>query len=388
VLSNGIKRTPAEQSSAHKPLDLLMAVGEFKTLPYRTGPMASRHWGHPRHQLCSFPSKIKPAIAAVLVRLFSSPGETVLDLFSGSGTIPFEAALQGCKAIASDISPLAFVVTSSKINPPSEEELTSALRSLRNALANNAVSVDLSDMEGEIQDFYHPRTAAEILIARAFLAELTHGFTCNRAGLFLAACLAHIMHGNRPYALSRRSHNIIPIPPRGPAEYKPVYNAVQNKALRTIHYPLPPDFQRGKVYLAAADCLPLEEGAVDVVITSPPFLGTTDFLRQNRIRNWLVGWSYSEQKQRQPLFLEHDSSIERYRLIVDELARVTRLKATVVFHLGMVRSTNMAESLSALFKDKGFHIIDIVWEDVSSLESHGRTDRGATHRHGFMILQK
>lgn len=377
-----------ESSFADDTFDVLKAVKELATLPYHSSPMASRHWGHHRHQLCSFPSKIKPAIAATLVRLFSSPGSVVLDLFSGSGTIPFEAALQGLKAIASDISPLAFVVTSSKIDPPSDEDLMSALRSLKNTLAHTTTSADLSDMEEEIQAFYHPQTAAEIVTARKFLFELTDGFIRHRSGLFLTACLAHIMHGNRPYALSRRSHNIIPIPPRGPAEYKSVYDAIESKALRTIGHPLPEDFQRGSVYLAAADCLPLEDETVDVVLTSPPFLGTTDFLRQNRIRNWLVGWSYADQKQRKPLFLEHDSRIERYQSIVAELDRVTRLQATVVFHLGMVRSTNMAESLSGLFQDKGFRLVDVVWEDVHGLESHGRTDRGATRRHGFMVLTK
>lgn len=377
-----------ESSSVDEVLDVSKATNELATLPYHTSPMSSRNWGHPRHQLCSFPSKIKPAIAATLVRLFSSRGATVLDLFSGSGTIPFEAALQGRQAIASDISPLAFVITSSKIDPPDEDELLSTLPLLMNILTHKSNSDDLSDMEEEIQAFYHPRTAAEIVTARTFLSELTEGFTRHRAGLFLTACLAHVLHGNRPYALSRRSHNIIPIPPRGPTEYKRVYDAIESKALRAIRHHLPDDFHHGRTYLAGADCLPLEDEIVDVVLTSPPFLGTTEFLRQNRIRNWLVGWSYADQKQRQPLFLEHDFRIERYQSIVVELARITRRQATIVCHLGMVRSTNMAESLCSLFENKGFHLVDVVWEDVSGLESHGRTDRGATHRHGFMVLVK
>jgi hypothetical protein len=34
------------------------------------------------------------------------------------------------------------------------------------------------------------------------------------------ASLLHVLHGNRPYALSRRSHPLTPYAPTGPVEYK------------------------------------------------------------------------------------------------------------------------------------------------------------------------
>ena len=58
----------------------------LSNLPYRFKPYSARNWGHIRHNLCSYPSKIKPAIAYYLVKLFSRPRDTVLDPFSGVGT--------------------------------------------------------------------------------------------------------------------------------------------------------------------------------------------------------------------------------------------------------------------------------------------------------------
>ena len=71
------------------------------------------------------------------------------------------------------------------------------------------------EMEEEIQDFFEDKTSREIIAARQWLEKESEGFQTNPPALFVAACLAHILHGNRPYALSRRSHNIIPIPPKG-----------------------------------------------------------------------------------------------------------------------------------------------------------------------------
>ena len=79
---------------------------EFKdTLPHQQLEYAKRNWGHPLHSLCSYQGKMKPSLAAHLIRTFTSPGDKMLDPFSGVGTIPFEAALHGVESWGFDISP-------------------------------------------------------------------------------------------------------------------------------------------------------------------------------------------------------------------------------------------------------------------------------------------
>jgi hypothetical protein len=48
------------------------------------------------------------------------------------------------------------------------------------------------------------------------------------------ACLLHILQGNRPYALSRRSHPITPFAPTGPAEYRPLLPRLREKVARSL----------------------------------------------------------------------------------------------------------------------------------------------------------
>ena len=70
-----------------------------------------------------------------------------------------------------------------------------------------------------IPEFYHERTLREVLAARAFFRQTRDD---SAEWSLLMASMLHILHGNRPYALSRRSHPITPYAPTGEAVYKSV----------------------------------------------------------------------------------------------------------------------------------------------------------------------
>ena len=55
----------------------------------------------------AYPAKFDPAIAKMLIELYSSENQLVLDCFSGSGTIPIEAVKLNRHAVAIDINPQA-----------------------------------------------------------------------------------------------------------------------------------------------------------------------------------------------------------------------------------------------------------------------------------------
>lgn len=370
------------------PSDVQVRIEALRDLPYTKGEKAARNWGHPRHSICSFPSKMKPSLAAALVESFSVPDSVVLDPFGGSATVPFEAALAGRLAISNDLSPLGHVIASAKVCPPTPAQAEAFLDEMDRYIRGAADSVAVDEaMEAEVAEFFHRRTAREIVAARVYLSDRSDGFRANEVALFVAACLAHILHGNRPYALSRRSHNIIPIPPTGRKEYKPLISALRTKCRRVLGAQLPESFRVGKSHRGPADALPLGDNSVDVIITSPPFLGSTHFLRQNRLRNWLLGWSYEQQASLRSVFLEHQGDIVAYRPVLGELHRVLRPDGLAVFHLGIVRNQNMAEMLSPLFIEAGFAVLGTIWEDTTRLESHGRVARGGTHTHGVTVLR-
>ncbi len=67
--------------------------------------------------------------------------------------------------------------------------------------------------------------------------------------MLIISSLLHILHGNRLYALSLRSHPIVPYAPSGDFIYKNLINNLVDKVNRTLEEPLPDIFMEGKIFL-------------------------------------------------------------------------------------------------------------------------------------------
>ena len=59
------------------------------------------------HGFYRYPARFSPQLARAAIRLFSEPGQLVLDPFSGGGTTVVEAAAMGRRVVGTDISELA-----------------------------------------------------------------------------------------------------------------------------------------------------------------------------------------------------------------------------------------------------------------------------------------
>lgn len=73
--------------------------------------------GHGKSSLSIHPyfGKVDPSIASAVIELFSKPGQTVLDPFCGSGTVVHDAIVRARNVIGCDSSPLAAMVSASKV---------------------------------------------------------------------------------------------------------------------------------------------------------------------------------------------------------------------------------------------------------------------------------
>jgi len=358
------------------------AIEELAELPYKQGDYESRHWGHNRHSLCSYPSKLTPSIPYHLIQLFTQEGETVLDPMAGVGTIPFEACLNGRRGMGIDLSPLAYTVTRAKLKSYDPMEVRFALRDLKKHIQDHSEEFDVSRIEEEIQEFFHDKTLQEILAAREFFGDKDED-----EYFLLRACTSHILHGNRPYALSRRSHNVIPIPPKGEFEYKPLIDSLSDKIERTLKYNPASEFVEGTAYQTDAFKLNQVISSADAIITSPPFLKTTEFLRQNRVRLWFNGWDYERQEETKEQFLENQEMSE-YVELLSSFYECLDAGGLCVIHTGVVNGNDMALEFAEKAPNHGFSPLGIIYENTEAMESQGRTDRGSTKEHQFLILRR
>ena len=361
-------------------------------LPYRARPYSKRNWGHPFHSLCSYQGKMKPAIAHFLVKEFTSEGQVVLDPFSGVGTIPFEACQQGRVGIGVDINPIAYHNTLAKVGGVDKGKVSAHADELGRELSSRRVArsavarVDIG-LNRPIQEYYHTETFVEILTARRFFLDRRDSVDPDLS--FVLAAVLHLLHGNRPYALSRRSHSITPFAPSGPFEYRPVMPRLRGKIDRMFREPLPETFRKGDAYeqsvFGFAPRVPC-----DAIITSPPFAQSTRFYSSNWLRLWFCGWEYDTQRGMRSQFLEEQQrhSMSVYDRVLGAFDRFIRPGGLCVLHLGATRSGSMGREIVQFARSNGFRALGLETEDVEGWESFGIKDQGSTVSHEFLLLQK
>ncbi len=362
-----------------------------QNLPHQKIPFTKRNWGHAWHSLCSYPGKLKPAIAHHLVRTFVPEGGRVLDTFAGVGTIPLEAALAGKHAYGFEISPAAFAIAGAKVRRPTVLGCAAVIETLEDFIRSHSTTdVELAEVNnlgfnGKIVEYYEPQTLSEIILARRFF-QVHPPKTPEEQ--FVCASLLHILHGNRPYALSRRSHPLTPYKPTGPYEYRSLIDRLRAKVERGLDEGLPADFRPGKIFFQdATSWWPREVDQLDAVITSPPFFDSTRFYLANWLRLWFSGWSARDFEACPSVFVDEQqkSSFDVYIPILRQAKERLKSDGVLVLHLGKSVKCDMAAHLQELGK-RWFRSTDLFDESVAHCESHGIRDKGTVTSHQYLVL--
>lgn len=358
-------------------------------LPYTVAPYSKRNWGHPLHSLCSYQGKLKPAQAHWLVREFANAGDHILDPLGGVGTIAFEAGMLGYSSSSIDINPFPFCIASAKLNPPALEEALAGV----DEFLERVSKIDLCDadfsaaqfgLNAKVVDYFHPATLQQVLQVRSYFLDCEN---LSQLEMFYKACTLHILHGNRPYALSRRSHPITPFAPKGEFEEKDLAKSLKEKVERSL-YALPTDYVRGDSFLSDfRDAQDLLSRPVDLVITSPPFVGMR-FDRPNWMRLWFCGWGADDFKTKslRSLDRQQSKSFDVYAEFFESCASVMSNGGLLLVHLGGSKSYNMVGALRGL-ADANFQYVGEISEDVTTVERHGVSDKGRT-THNYVLIFK
>jgi hypothetical protein len=201
--------------------------------------------------------------------------------------------------------------------------------------------------------------------------------------------LLHVLHGNRPYALSRRSHPVTPLKPSGDFVYKSLIARLETRLCDTLPElaQLPGD---GRAIKADFGELPLEPGSVDAVITSPPFAQSLRFFSSNWMRLWFCGWKARDFRERPAGYLESEQKHNfgaAYRRFFVSMHEVLAPEGLLIMHVGATRRFDMAEHLVPLLEPE-FRLLHEGAEHLEAPESHGLSDKGSTVRHHFLFCRR
>ena len=364
---------------------------DIKTnLPYQKEPFSKKNWGNPNHSLCSYQGKLKPAIANHLVNTFVPENGTFLDLFSGVGTIPFEGALTGRKSYGIDISKPAYYISSAKVGISNSAKCFEIIADLERYISQNQAKDEFEEWKDfgfnkTLQDYYEIQTFKEILSAREYFIKNPPKTTEQ---MLVISALLHILHGNRPYALSRRSHPIVPYAPTGDFEYKNLVKKLKEKVSKSLNVPLPDTFTEGKIFLQDTTKIWAQEiTELDAIITSPPFFDSTRFYLANWIRIWFSGWNAEDFKYQTRSFVEEKQKIDFsiYEPIFRQAKERLKKDGVFVLHLGKSVKCDMAEELQKVSR-RWFKTADLFDESVAHCQTHGIRDMGTVTSHQYLVL--
>ena len=263
----------------------------------------SPRWGHSMHTMCSYHGMFPAKVAHHFIQRYSTPGDVVLDPFSGRGTTPLQARVEGRRTICNDLNPLAHVLSRAKADPPSWDEARSFLDGLEKAYKK--ANQDEPDVPDDIRMLYHDNTLKQIcFIRKRLLSKDVPAWT--REEFMIGGALAGIMHGSwrrddTSQYLSISMPNTFSMSPAYVEKF------IREKSLKKIDQDV---FERLRDKLARLyldditgeagtahqmDAAALLKGrsikphSVDLVLTSPPYLQVVNYGTSNWIRLWLLG---------------------------------------------------------------------------------------------------
>lgn len=361
-------------------------------MPYKKTPYCNRNWGHRWHSLCSYHGKLKPSIANFLISYFTKKDDVVFDPLCGVGTIPFEAALQGRIGIGNDLSELAYCVSKAKLEKTDKDSVENIIDELEIYIAEGLKELRYEDtpyrdfgLNRTLSEYFHPDTYREIILGRSFFTKDFQHITAAKATAFTA--FLHVLHGNRPYALSRTSHPLTPYAPKDEFEYKNVVKHIRDKIELAFNCKDFGSYIRGRAILG--NYSELNDIGADAIITSPPFADSMRFYTQNWMRLWLCGWEPEDFKNADNKFLDQQQlhNFDIYYGFFEMCYRNLNDGGIVILHLGKTAKVDMASELCKR-STKYFKKVYLGSEDVKDIEKHGIKDKGGTIEHQFLFLQK
>ena len=255
---------------------------------------------HRFHSICPYFAMFPETF--VEKHLAASPHQgVVFDPFCGRGTTVFQALLQDRAAAGNDVSPVAACIAGAKCDPPGQSEAEARVAELRNGFR----VAEEGEWHGGFADFFrlcfHRDTLPQVLYLRSEL-DWRH----RKDDRFIAALCLGALHGEShrsPNCFSNRMPRTISTKPDYSVRwwqrngYLPPPRNVFGILERMIEFRFRscPPKRTGAVVEADArrvgEVFSRLKGRVTDVITSPPYLDTTNYREDQWLRLWFLGCS-------------------------------------------------------------------------------------------------
>lgn len=332
----GYERFTETQDRQIDGLQIPVYVNEFWTAKQRDG--------HSLHEL-SYRACYKPQLPGFFIERLCDPGDRVYDPFMGRGTTLIEAQLRGCIPVGNDANPLSKILAAPRLQPPTLRQVEQHLQ---------AISLDSEEAhDPELHTFFDPATLTELYAWRSYFRNREQQQELDAVDRWIQMVACNRLTGHSPGFFS-----VYTLPPnqatsvvaqqkinakRGQIpEYRDTRALILRKSRQLLKDPLPRGYhsQLAEIHCTSADQTPaIPSNSIRLVVTSPPFLDTVDYVQDNWLRNWFCDLSVDRSQIWQLRSLP--AWVERMTAVFHELRRVLQPNGWVAFEVGEIRKQKL-----------------------------------------------
>lgn len=245
------------------------------------------------HGMHSYPAKLIPHIPHYFINNihFSKHGSRVLDPFCGSGTVLVEAKLSGRNSFGLDINPLARLLTKVKTTALDTEKLEAMLERMMSRILSSESEIQVIDFP-DIDYWFSPETQRKLAIIKEAVENVDEPDYRD----FFSVCFSAIIRKCSfadprisPACKSRRIRELIAKGWQPPVielfQKTAKWNISQNSKFgRTSHADV-----SAEVIGEDARKIVLNDEAVDLIITSPPYINAQKYVRSTKLEIFWLG---------------------------------------------------------------------------------------------------
>jgi hypothetical protein len=286
---------------------------------------ASSRWAGIGPYYAMFPA----AFADRVISNYTVRGELVLDPFAGRGTSVFSAAVNGRSAIGIEINPVGWVYAQAKIHPASLDAVTERLAEIYRL--SHLYKGAAKRLPIFFQLCYQPNVLQFLLAARACLR-----WKKRKADWTLMALLLVNLHGKRESAFSNQMRQTKSMSPRYAIQWwrsrglKPPILDPLDFMLKRLEWRYAkgiPTVTKSQAFLGdSVELLPRisslhghrKKGA-RLLLTSPPYLGITNYHYDQWLRLWLLGGPPTSKRNASGKYKAKFESEKEYRRLLSRV---------------------------------------------------------------------
>lgn len=274
--------------------------------------------------------------ADAVIKEYTAPGDTVLDPFAGRGTAVFSAAAHGRRGLGIEISPVGWVYAKVKLTPAPLEEVEKRLVTIAE------LGSQYTEQAQSLPEFFKMCFSSSVrqflLAARANLNW--RRCKCDRT---LMAIMLVYLHGKEGQALSNQMRQTKAMSPHYAVKWwkengrrPPDLDVVEfmQQRIRWRYAKGVVKAQGSQVFLGnSIKVLPQlerrlsEEEApkANLLLTSPPYFGVTNYHYDQWLRLWLLGYEADAYVKRGPYQGRFTHPYRYRRLLKEVFARAAKI---------------------------------------------------------------